>query len=41
MSVTSEIKGQKINLKHGISPEEYEMLKQFIDAGDEHQMMPG
>ncbi|CAD8172076.1 unnamed protein product [Paramecium pentaurelia] len=39
MSSTVEIKG-KINFKHGISPEEYEMLKQFIEPGDEHQIWP-
>lgn len=27
MSVTTEVKGQKLNLKHGITAEEYEMLK--------------
>lgn len=36
MSSTSEIKG-KVNFKHGISAEEYEMLKQFIEPGDELQ----
>jgi hypothetical protein len=40
MSTTTEVKG-KINLKHGISAEEYEMLKQFIEPGDENQMFPG
>ncbi|CAK83958.1 unnamed protein product (macronuclear) [Paramecium tetraurelia] len=39
MSSTVEIKG-KINFKHGISAEEYEMLKQFIEPGDEHQIWP-
>jgi hypothetical protein len=34
MSTTTEVKGN-INLKHGISKEEYEMLKQFIEPGDE------
>lgn len=35
MSSTVEIKGI-VNFKHGISAEEYEMLKQFIEPGDEH-----
>lgn len=35
MSTTSEVKGKK-NLKHGLSAEEYEMLKQFIEPGAEH-----
>jgi hypothetical protein len=35
MSTTTEVKG-KVNLKHGFSAEEYEMLKQFIEPGDEH-----
>ncbi|CAD8201363.1 unnamed protein product [Paramecium octaurelia] len=39
MSSTVEIKG-KVNFKHGISAEEYEMLKQFIEPGDEHQVWP-
>jgi len=32
MSVTSEVKG-KHDIKHGLSAEEYEMLKQFIEYG--------
>jgi len=32
MSVTTEVKG-KHDLKHGLSEEEYEMLKQFIEYG--------
>jgi len=36
MSVTSEVKG-KHDIKHGLSAEEYEMLKQFIEYGaDQH-----
>ena len=35
MSSTSEVKG-KINFKHGLSQEEYDMLKQFIEPGDEN-----
>ncbi|KRX07681.1 hypothetical protein PPERSA_11230 [Pseudocohnilembus persalinus] len=38
MSVTSEVKGKKINLKHGLTQEEYDMLKQFMDQGDEQQL---
>ena len=41
MCVAEEVKNQKVNLKHGgISQEEMDMLKQFIDPGDEFQMMP-
>jgi hypothetical protein len=40
MSTTTEVAG-KVNLKHGLSQEEYEMLKQFIEPGDEHQFLPG
>lgn len=37
MSATTEIEG-KVKLKHtGISEEEYEMLKQFLEPGAEHQ----
>lgn len=37
MSTTSEVKGihNNKNLKHGLSEEEYKMLKQFIDKGAE------
>jgi len=36
MSVTTEVKG-KHDIKHGLSAEEYEMLKQFIEYGaDQH-----
>lgn len=34
MSITTEVKGQ-INLKHGLTQEEYNMLKEFIDPGAE------
>ena len=37
MSTTTEIKG-KVNLKHGLTEEEYEMLKQFIEPGAENQL---
>jgi len=39
MSVTTEVKG-KHDLKHGLSEEEYEMLKQFIEYGAD-QYLPG
>lgn len=35
MNVTQEIEG-KVNLKHGITEDEYNMLKQFIEPGDEN-----
>jgi len=34
MTTTTEVKG-KVNLKHGLSPDELEMLKQFMEPGDE------
>lgn len=40
MASTSEVQGV-INFKHGITEEEYNMLKQFIDPGDENQIFPG
>ena len=36
MSTTTIVKGQKMKLKHGITQEEYDMLKQFIEPGDEN-----
>jgi hypothetical protein len=36
MSATTEIQG-KVDLKHGLTEEEYEMLKQFIEPGAENQ----
>lgn len=36
MSTTTEVEG-KINLKHGLTEEEYEMFKQFIESGAENQ----
>lgn len=36
MSVTTEVKG-KINLKHGLTKEELDMLKQFMEPGAENQ----
>lgn len=42
MNATSEIAG-KVELKFGISQEEIEMLKQFMEPGDEAQLnfLPG
>lgn len=40
MSITTEVKG-KMNLKHGLTEEEYNMLKDFIEPGAEnHQFLP-
>lgn len=41
MQVTQELKNQKMNVNYGMTQEEYEMLKQFIDPGDEAQIYPG
>jgi hypothetical protein len=35
MSSTTEVKGS-LNLKHGLTNEELEMLKQFMEPGDEY-----
>ena len=42
MNTTSEIEG-KVDLKYGMSQEEIEMLKQFMEPGDEAQFnfLPG
>lgn len=40
MSTTTEIEG-KVELRHGLSEEEYEMLKQFMEPGDEYQVNLG
>jgi hypothetical protein len=42
MNTTSEIEG-KVELKYGLSPDEIEMLKQFMEPGDEAQFnfLPG
>lgn len=41
MSITTEVKGQKMNLKHGLTEDEYKMLKDFIEPGAEkHQYLP-
>lgn len=37
MNTTQEIKG-KVSLKHGISAHELEMLRQFMEPGDEAQL---
>ena len=40
MSITTEIKG-KMNLKHGLTDDEYKMLKDFLEPGAEkHQFLP-
>lgn len=40
MSITSEVKG-KMNLKHGLTEDEYKMLKDFIEPGAErYQYLP-
>ena len=40
MSITSEVKGN-MNLKHGLTEDEYKMLKDFIEPGAErYQYLP-
>ena len=40
MNSSFEVKG-KVNLKHGLTEEEYNTLKQFIEPGDEEQIWYG
>ena len=40
MSITTEVKG-KMNLKHGLTDDEYKMLKEFIEPGaEQYQYLP-
>jgi hypothetical protein len=39
MSATTELRGTtKVNLKHGMSEEEWAMLRQFMDPGEEEHL---